>query len=285
MTSWTKMFGGGATPASTAKRGRRQVNQEGWNGYARSWDVARRRGEIPGLPGDRSADAQHLGDEWSLMEDTQFPYGLDVGTVQSFAEHIDARMLTPFLPADRDLSVMEVGPGGGRITALLLPRARQLYAVDVSEAMLDRLQRRFAGDSRIVRLQTDGTHIAGIPSGSLDAAVTFDAFVHLEPWEIFRYLEIARTLLREGGIGIVHFSDVETPIGFRLFQSQVPGVIEKGVDFATFSVMSKSIMRRFLEELGFEIITITNEIIPRDAVAVFRRRRGEGGANAAAHHE
>jgi hypothetical protein len=49
--------------------------------------------------------------------------------------------------------------------------------------------------------------------------------------------------------------------------------------------MSKSIMRRFLEELGFEIITITNEIIPRDAVAVFRRRRGEGGANAAAHHE
>jgi SAM-dependent methyltransferase len=221
MTSWTKMFGVGAAPASTAKRGRRQVNREGWNDYARSWDVARRRGEIPDLAGDRSADAQHLGDEWSLMEDTQFPYGLDVGTVRSFAAHIDARMLTPFLPAGKDLSVMEVGPGGGRITALLLPRARQLYAVDVSEAMLDRLQRRFAGDSRIVRLLTDGTHIAGIPSGSLDAAVTFDAFVHLEPWEIFRYLEIARTLLREGGIGIVHFSDVETPIGFRLFQSQV----------------------------------------------------------------
>jgi SAM-dependent methyltransferase len=276
------MFGFGSPAASTSSRVRRQVNQEGWDDYARKWDDARRRGEIPDLAVDRAAEAQHLGDEWSLMEDTQFPYGVDSGSVRSFAAYIDARMLTPFLPADIDLSVMEIGPGGGRITALLLPRTRLLYAVDVSAAMLERVQRRFAGDRRIVPLLTDGTDIAGIPSGSLDAAVTFDAFVHLEPWEIFRYLEIARTLLRDGGIGIVHFSDVETAIGFRLFQSQVPGVVERGVDFATFSVMSKSIMQRFLEELGFEILTITNEIIPRDAVAVFRRKRGKAGAGAAA---
>ena len=103
----------------------------------------------------------------------------------------------------------------------------------------------------------------------------FDAFVHLEPWEIFRYLEIARTLLREGGIGIVHFSDVETPIGFRLFQSQVPGVVERGVDFANvLRDEQKHHAPGFSNELGFEIVTITNEIMPRDAVAVFRRKRG-----------
>jgi SAM-dependent methyltransferase len=276
------MFGFGDPAASTPSRVRRQVNQAGWDHYARKWDDARRKGEIPDLAVDRAADAQHLGDEWSLMEDTPFPYGVDSGTVRSFAEYLDARMLTPFLPADKDLSVVEIGPGGGRITALLLPRTRQLYAVDVSAAMLERVQRRFAGDSRIVPVLTDGTHIDGIPSGSLDAAVTFDAFVHLEPWEIFRYLEITRTLLRDGGIGIVHFSDVETPIGFRLFQSQVSDVVERGVDFATFSVMSKSIMQRFLEELGLEILTITNEIIPRDAVAVFRRQGGNADAGAAA---
>lgn len=281
MTSWTRMFSFGSPPASTPSRVRRQVNQTGWDDYARNWDDARHSGDIPDLAVDRAADAQHLGDEWSLMEDTPFPYGVDARSVRSFAEHIDGRMLAPFLPADKDISVMEIGPGGGRITALLLPRSRQLYAVDVSAAMLERVQRRFAGDSRIVPVLTDGTQIAGIPSGTLDAVVTFDAFVHLEPWEIFRYLEIVRTLLRDGGIGIVHFSDVETPIGFKLFQSQVRDVVERGVDFATFSVMSKGIMRRFLEELGFEILVMTNEIIPRDAVAVFRQKRRDLGSAAA----
>jgi hypothetical protein len=77
----------------------------------------------------------------------------------------------------------------------------------------------------------------------------------------------------EGGLGIVHFSDIETSIGFELFRSQVPAVVRRGVDFATFSVMSKSIMARFLNELGFEIVVITNDVVPRDAVAVFRRKR------------
>ena len=99
--------------------------------------------------------------------------------------------------------------------------------------------RRFAGDSRIAPVLTDGTHISGIPAGSLDPVVTFDAFMHLEPWEICGYPEIGQTLLRAGGIGIVHFLDVETPIGFRLFQLQLPGVVERGVGFVTFSVMSE----------------------------------------------
>jgi cyclopropane fatty-acyl-phospholipid synthase-like methyltransferase len=206
------------------------------------------------------------------MEETEFPYGVPVRTVGSFTEYIDHRLLMPYLPAGRQLTMMEIGPGGGRITALLLPHARRLYAVDLSPAMLELLQRRFAGETRIVPVLTDGTDVAGIPAGSLDVAVSFDAFVHMEPWEIYRYLEITRVLLREGGVGIVHFSDVQTPTGFKLFQSQVRTVVEKGVEFGAFSVMSKGIMETFLTELGLEIVVITNDIIPRDAVAVFRRK-------------
>jgi hypothetical protein len=137
--------------------------------------------------------------------------------------------------------------------------------------MLQHLQRRFPGDARITPIVTDRTHIGGVAAASLDVAVSFDAFVHMEPWEIFRYLEIIQTLLRPGGVGLVHFADVETPTGFELFRSQVPAVVRAGFDFATFSVMSKGIMAKFLNELGLEIVTITNDIIPRDAVAVFRR--------------
>ena len=239
MAPWTRMFSfPSRRTAGVSQRSRRQVNQEGWDSYARSWDVARNQGQIPDLRSDHAADAQHLGDEWSLMEDTEFPYGVDARSVQSFAEYIEQRMLVPFLPPRRDLTILEIGPGGGRITALLLPRARQLYAVDVSAAMLQRLQQRFDGDPRIAPLLTDGTNIAGIPAASLDAAVSFDAFVHFEPWEIFQYLEIVRALLREGGLGIVHFSDIETSIGFELFQSQVPA--------------RRAARRRFRNVLGHE---------------------------------
>ena len=278
MTRLTRFFSSRFQPArSSASRSRRQVNEAGWDDYARTWDSTRDRGQIPDLSADRATEVEYLGDEWSLMEDSAFPYGVDIRSVKEFADYIDARLLTAHLPARDDLRIMEIGPGGGRLTKLLLPHARQFYAVDISKAMLQRLQRRFLDQTKIVPIVTDGTHIGGIPTGSLDAAVSFDAFVHMEPWEVFRYLEIIHTLLREGGVGIVHFSDVETAIGFRLFRSQVPSVVKTGIDCATFSVMSKGIMERFLKELGFDIVTITNDVIPRDAVAVFRRNGSAAG--------
>jgi hypothetical protein len=137
--------------------------------------------------------------------------------------------------------------------------------------MLQRLEERFASSAKLNPLLTDGVSVEGIAQGTLDAVVSFDAFVHMEPWDIFRYLEISRPLLKPGGVGIIHFSDVETPIGFALFRSQVPSVVSSGMHFATFSVMSKTIMRTFLTQLEFEIVQITNDVIPRDAVAVFRK--------------
>jgi SAM-dependent methyltransferase len=247
------------------------VNREGWESYARTWDEIKGRAEIPDLSSDRVSDVEHLGDEWSLMKDDTFSYGVDVQTVKEFGEYLDVRLFAPHLP-DKNLRIMEIGPGGGRVTKLLLPRASELYAVDISEAMLQRLQARFAEERKIVPIVVDGTNIRGIAPGSLDAAISFDAFVHFEPWEIFRYLEIIHTLLRNGGIGIIHFSDTETPIGFELFRAQVPSVVQEGVHFATFSVMSKGIMRKFLTQLGFEIVSISNDALPRDAVAVFRRK-------------
>lgn len=254
------------------KRSRRDVNREGWDSYARMWDDLKVRGEIPDLRSDRVADVEHLGDEWSLMAADTFSYGVDVRSVTEFGEYLDAHLFAPHLPRRDDLRIMELGPGGGRVTKVLLPRAQAIYAVDISKAMLQRLQARFADETKIVPIVVDGTNIQGIAPGTLDAAVSFDTFVHLEPWEIFRYLEMTHALLRNGGVGIIHFSDVETSIGFGLFRAQVPSVVQQGLHCATFSVMTKGIMQTFLAQLGFEIISISNHALPRDAVAVFRRR-------------
>jgi len=252
------------------RRSRREVNRDGWTAYAKAWDSMRARGEIPDLDPARATDLEYLGDEWSLMEDDTFSYGVNPRSVKTFGEYLRTSLLAPYLTG-HDLRIMEIGPGGGRLTSLLLPYARQIYAVDISAAMLEHLRARFSNEPRIVPILTDGTNIDGIEPASLDATVSFDAFVHLEPWEIFRYLEITHRLLRTGGVAIIHFSDVETPIGFKLFCAQVPSVVRRGLDCATFSVMSKSIMREFLLKLGFEVVSISNSAFPRDAVAVFRK--------------
>ena len=157
------------------------------------------------------------------------------------------------------------------LCSFLLPRCQTLYAVDISEEMLERLRARFQNAPALECVTTDGLSITGIPPNSLDAVVSFDTMVHLEPHEIFRYLEIVRGLLREGGRSVLHFSDVETELGFKLFRSQVGGILRQGVEYGTFSVMCKSIMRKFLDELDFEVETITNSLLPRDGIAVFRR--------------
>lgn len=257
-----------------ARVSRRHVNREGWDGYARKWNAMKDHGRIPGLRSDDCGTVQSLGDEWSLMEDTKFPYGVGTHSAEEFLDYVAQNLLDPYLPAGNDLNVMEIGPGGGRITQLLLPRCRTHYAVDISSEMLRRLRSRFQSETKMIPILTDGIQITGVPQNALDAMVSFDAFVHLEHWEIFRYLEITRTLLKNSGIGVVHFADVETPIGFRAFRSQVARALEIGVDYGMFPLMNKSVMCKFLQELDFEILSVTNGIIPRDAVAIFRKTCG-----------
>jgi len=253
------------------RRSRRSVNREGWNHYARSWDRMKTKGEIPDLDLTQTKQVEFLGDEWSLMGEGEAGYGVSFESARALVSYLRDEVFALHLPAGNDLRILELGPGGGRVTEILLPRCRTLYAVDISAAMLERLRARFPNTPALECVTTDGLSITGIAPNSLDAVVSFDTMVHLEPHEIFRYLEIVRGLLREGGRSVLHFADVETDLGFKLFRSQVDGLLQQGADYGTFSVMCKSIMRKFLEELDFEVETITNSLLPRDAVAVFRR--------------
>jgi len=229
------------------------------------------KGAIPDLDPTQAQRLEFLGDEWSLMGDGELGYGVRFQSAGELVRYLRDEVFAVHLPAGNDLRILELGPGGGRVTEILLSRCRTLYAVDISAEMLGRLRARFPNAPALECVTTDGLSITGIPPNSLDAVVSFDTMVHLEPHEIFRYLEIVRGLLREGGRSVLHFGDVETELGFKLFRSQVDAVLQQGVDCGTFSVMSKSIMRKFLEELDFEVETITNSLLPRDAIAVFRR--------------
>ena len=232
---------------------RKEINKKGWNDYAKNWDNNKEMSKIPGLAAEDHGQARYLGDEWNLMcKEIKHPYGVDIYSNEEFQNYIETNLLRPFLPEKNDLNIMEIGPGGGRVTQLLATRCQNLYAVDICEEMLKQLQKKFVSDSRIKYILTDGKVIPGIPPNSLDCVITFDACVHMEPYEIFRYLELSKELLKEGGIGVIHFSDVETDIGFKKFKDEYGAMLANGPEFYNFSIMSKSIMAKFIKELGIK---------------------------------
>ncbi len=267
-TSSTEVLGAppGAAPRRVA------LNRAGWDDYARQWEQRRASLQLPDVSADDHADVGHLGDEWSLMERSAFPYGIGPMSPAQFREYVRRELLDAFLPPGDDLRMVEIGPGGGRLTELLLPRASRIYAVDISSEMLTRLSQRFVESDKLQYVLSDGLTISEVPSGTVDVAISFDCFVHIEPWETLNYLRTLHTLLRPGGVAIIHAPDIETPIGFELFHAQLAETRRGGErPYWGFGPLCKSMLRTFIEGSGFRVHTITNDVFPRDQVAVFSR--------------
>jgi len=153
------------------------TTSEGWDRYAREFN--RRRGG-------------HLGDEWNLPA----ALGVDLEPAE-IVPYVMREIVEPFLGACD--TMLEIGPGGGRWTAILLPRCRRLLAADTSATMLAMLRERFAGDERIEYVQLGGRDLGPVPEASVDAVFSFDVFVHLPQWDVFAYLREIHRVLRPGG--------------------------------------------------------------------------------------
>src|SRR5687768_6016361 len=117
-----------ATPAVTSVSEEPRMLATGWEQYARTWapDGAR---VVPG------ARIEYLGDEWTaedVSDGRGTTYGLAADDVHDFESYLERQLLAPHLPIVADEG-LEIGPGGGRITKLLVPRTRLLHVADTSE--------------------------------------------------------------------------------------------------------------------------------------------------------
>lgn len=93
---------------------------------------------------------------------------------------------------------VEIGCGAGRMTSALAARFRDVVAVDVSPAMIERAAA--AVDAPNVRFLVSGRTLDGVPDGSADAVVCFGVFQHLPTHAHVQQMlrEIARVLAPEG---------------------------------------------------------------------------------------
>jgi SAM-dependent methyltransferase len=168
----------------------------------RSFEQTQRIRAQRGIPGINSRVAQREiwenwdwssrnGDEWTLSDKWK----------QSVLNEI---MLPRIEPAH---DVLEIGPGAGRWSQMLIERARSYVGIDIAAACVEICEERF-GHMRDVRFQLGSGHdLKPIETGSIDRVWSFDTFVHIDSSDARDYtLEFGR-VLRKDGMGIIHHGD------------------------------------------------------------------------------
>lgn len=146
-------------------------------------------------------DWGELGEEWTESEAWK-------------AAFVDEVLLPTVPPGGR---VLEIGPGGGRWSDILVPRAEHAILVDVTPKALELCRTRFGAREDVELVLSHGSDLPGV-----DRRVwSFDVFVHVAPVDQAGYLsEIAR-VLRPGGVAAVHHADgrnrgrVPSAVGWR----------------------------------------------------------------------
>lgn len=235
-------------PSTPAPKARPLVDYEGaWDKYATTWR-------------DRFPSATHIGDEWQ---------GTEAGAAANIEEYerlIRDKFVGPYVESgDR---VLELGVGGGRTAKMLREQGAEVACADIAGNMLAATRDRL-GDDGYSYYKLDGKGWAGVPEASFDVFFCFDTFVHVEPRDIFNYLADLPPLMRGRRLALIHHGNVLTERGWGRFVKEYKHNLG-GRSGSAFAVMTDSIMERFLDHLGYEVILKDETTVPRDCVWVVR---------------
>lgn len=222
---------------------------QGWEQYAQAYE---------------GSEGEHLGDEWNEPD----VLGVDVPAEQ-IVSYLDERVFGPFLGTCEVL--LEIGPGGGRLTEVLLPKCQRLIAADTAPSMLKLLRERFAGSSNIDYVLLDGRGLSSIPDASVDAAVSYDVFVHLQHWDIFNYLSELARVLRPGGKAVIHHANTFSDLGWKRFLRDLPISLNMHKLRGTFSPMTPEMMKEFVERAGLRLDECVTDVVRRDCLSLVSR--------------
>ncbi|MEB3277329.1 MAG: sulfotransferase domain-containing protein [Lyngbya sp.] len=226
-----------------------KIDYEGaWDDYVKNWQST-------------NSEYVYPGDEW---------IGLAAGAAQTLAEYetlIEEKFIAPYIKPHQ--TVLEIGIGGGKTAALLLKYCQSLICADISTQMLQVTRERL-GEERVSYVKLDGLSLNGINAGSVDVCFCYDTMVHIEPRDIFNYLTQIPRVMRGERLCLFHHTNILSELGWNKFLSDWDKNLLGRRHGTAFSVMTDSMMEKFLTHLNYEILLKDTQTVPRDCVWVCR---------------
>lgn len=104
-------------------------------------------------------------------------------------------------------STLEIAPGYGRWSRLLLGHTERLVGVDLAPRCVAACRARFAGQPAEFH-QNDGRSLPMIADRSIDFAFSYDSLVHVEADVLGAYLAELARVLTPGGVAFLHHSNM-----------------------------------------------------------------------------
>jgi len=102
--------------------------------------------------------------------------------------------------------ILEIGPGGGRWTEILVKQARRLILVDITKKCLELCKERFRGYTCVEyqEVKSYKNFLNFLPDCSVHSVWAYDVFVHFNPSDVKKYIkEISRVLVKNG-VAVIH---------------------------------------------------------------------------------
>lgn len=126
-----------------------------------------------------------------------------------------ARRMAPFL--GKDVRVLDLGCGIGRVIHAAAPMAAEVTGVDISREMLDQAGEYLAERDNVRLVQTSGAELPGVEDGSIGFLYSVLCLIHVDKRSAWQYfLEIAR-VLESGGVARLQFHDMLSEEGMDAF--------------------------------------------------------------------
>jgi ubiquinone/menaquinone biosynthesis C-methylase UbiE len=179
----------------------------------------------------------------------------DSPEVESGIEREWTEVIWPLIREFDFTTVLELAPGAGRNTAKLAEVARVIYGVDLNQPVIDRLNKRFeshAGPCRLNFHKNNGSRLSMIPSSSITAIYSWDSVVHFDRRVIDEYAGEFARVLKPGGRGFVHHSNLGDATAPHLNRGSVGDDMTRNPQCR--SNMSKALFRQYCESRGLTIV-------------------------------
>ena len=203
---------------------------------------------------DYKQDVAYLGDEWGP------------------AKEIVDQYIKPYL--QDGMKVLEIGPGGGRLTDPLAAIAGvdNVEVADCSQEMLNRIKVRFGG--RVKGYLTDGKSVDAVqPDHKYGFVFSYDAFVHIDLFDTINIILQIDKLTEPKTVFVVHHCEMESAFGFEHWYYLRRAYMRAKQDncAGVFAINSARLMRTALRYYGFRVLKQEAVRHGRDTVTVFSR--------------
>jgi len=155
-------------------------------------------------------------------------------------------------------TILEIGPGAGRWTEVLLTISDRMLIVDISERALELCKEKFKAYSNIEYYLINDPKLDFIRDNSIDYIWSYDVFVHINPTDIEKYIAEFQQILKPNGCGIIHHA------GTYKHEEQARKIVHR-------SYMDGKFFMHLVQKYNMKIIEQDDSLahMPGDLISVF----------------